>query len=183
MLQVYVFVCVINSWSLPYLDSCRLLCLQGDKQSGSNDSGSTSADQSPRLKSFASRSFVANDVSLCLIFNHNVINTFLDFYNPIIYVENPGFLMSLGRTFSVSFKLGLILQIDEGSTCLKYNLSWAPIMLVRSHNYGLWWYGSLMPLLILVDFGYLVMCSWRTTLSSSRILVDKSVRMWNGYHT
>uniref|UniRef100_A0A0E0AHD7 Uncharacterized protein n=1 Tax=Oryza glumipatula TaxID=40148 RepID=A0A0E0AHD7_9ORYZ len=35
---------------------------QGDKQSGSNDSGSTSAGQSPRLKSFASRSFVANDV-------------------------------------------------------------------------------------------------------------------------
>uniref|UniRef100_A0A0E0LIL1 Uncharacterized protein n=1 Tax=Oryza punctata TaxID=4537 RepID=A0A0E0LIL1_ORYPU len=35
---------------------------QGDKQSGSNDSASTSAGQSPRLKSFASRSFVANDV-------------------------------------------------------------------------------------------------------------------------
>ncbi|XP_052163749.1 uncharacterized protein LOC127780814 isoform X2 [Oryza glaberrima] len=35
---------------------------QGDKQSGSNDSGSTSVGQSPRLKSFASRSFVANDV-------------------------------------------------------------------------------------------------------------------------
>nr|BAC06919.1 hypothetical protein [Oryza sativa Japonica Group] len=35
---------------------------QGDKQSGSNDSGSTSAGQSPRLKSFASRSFVANDL-------------------------------------------------------------------------------------------------------------------------
>ncbi|KAL5196710.1 hypothetical protein ABZP36_000222 [Zizania latifolia] len=36
---------------------------QGDKQSGGNDSGSTSAGQSPRLKSFASRSFLANDVS------------------------------------------------------------------------------------------------------------------------
>ncbi|XP_020182739.1 uncharacterized protein [Aegilops tauschii subsp. strangulata] len=35
---------------------------QGDKQSGSNDSGSTSAGQSPRLKSFGSRSFLSNDV-------------------------------------------------------------------------------------------------------------------------
>ncbi|CAN6165600.1 unnamed protein product [Urochloa humidicola] len=35
---------------------------QGDKQSGSNDSGSTSAGQSPRLKSFACRSLLANDV-------------------------------------------------------------------------------------------------------------------------
>ncbi|TVU39980.1 hypothetical protein EJB05_13425 [Eragrostis curvula] len=36
---------------------------QGDKQCGSNDSGSTSAGQSPRLKSFSSRSLLANDVS------------------------------------------------------------------------------------------------------------------------
>ncbi|CAL5066383.1 unnamed protein product [Urochloa decumbens] len=35
---------------------------QVDKQSGSNDSGSTSAGQSPRLKSFACRSLLANDV-------------------------------------------------------------------------------------------------------------------------
>lgn len=37
--------------------------LQGDKQSGSNDSGSTSAGQSPRLKSFSCRSLLTNDVS------------------------------------------------------------------------------------------------------------------------
>ncbi|KAM0824054.1 hypothetical protein ACQ4PT_070464 [Festuca glaucescens] len=35
---------------------------QGDKQSGSNDSSSTSAGQSPRLKTFGSRSFLSNDV-------------------------------------------------------------------------------------------------------------------------
>ena len=37
--------------------------MQGDKQIGSTDSGSISAGQSPRLKSFSCRSPLANDVS------------------------------------------------------------------------------------------------------------------------
>uniref|UniRef100_A0A453BJG9 Uncharacterized protein n=1 Tax=Aegilops tauschii subsp. strangulata TaxID=200361 RepID=A0A453BJG9_AEGTS len=50
---------------------------QGDKQSGSNDSGSTSAGQSPRLKSFGSRSFLSNDVSRVQSFEIRIYSMFV----------------------------------------------------------------------------------------------------------
>lgn len=59
--------------------------MQGDKQSGSNDSGSTSAGQTPRLKSFA------NDVSdtwyLKLLNNQFILRGFLCIGN-----WNPGLI-------------------------------------------------------------------------------------------
>lgn len=64
MLEVYVSIG--RSWNI--LIHSEPLCMQGDKQSGSNDSGSTSAGQSPRLKSLGSRSFLSNDVSHAQLF-------------------------------------------------------------------------------------------------------------------
>ena len=62
MLQLLSTLLQLQVWSV-LIYKKKPICLQGDKQSGSNDSGSTSAGQSPRLKSFACRSLLANDVS------------------------------------------------------------------------------------------------------------------------
>ena len=61
MLQLLSTLLQLQVWSV--LVYKKPSCLQGDKQSGCNDSGSTSAGQSPRLKSFACRSLLAKDVS------------------------------------------------------------------------------------------------------------------------
>ena len=63
MLQLLSTLLQLQVWSVLIYKKKKPICLQGDKQSGCNDSGSTSAGQSPRLKSFACRSLLANDVS------------------------------------------------------------------------------------------------------------------------